>query len=1028
MKKLIPIIILSLVLSSCQSAPIPEVTSTSTPTQQVQSEFPSGFLRSSGQVLVNADSAVPLRLRAVNFTHDPLVQDYSDARSMGFNAVRLGLDMDLFSTTETANSWLDTQVASAKEAGIYLIFSLNTKSDQSNLWSDTAEQQAVLDFWDSIARSYAAEVVIAAYDLLNRPVPMGLDQWQSLAEKIANTIRASDSNHPLIVQAALVPDRTFIYLEDPNYILGFDFFKPYEFTVKNQGQYPSETIFLPPWEDFRLSENVSNPKLAAGTTDWTETGASLNLVVNRETVIGVPAVACDYLLGSAWFSNFTVREYDETGEYLRDVNTIDLAQTNFWGTWSPNNNTLIEKVDDSPWGPAGKSINFAPINEGQSADGTVSDQNFTFAAIPGHSYTINGWVRGENVNPDSNCRFNIEFYSYAGRDQLAVWDRDHLQRELKRLANYGQFHDLPMMLVDFGVKRDSLKNGGSILAQDMFDLLDGFSWSYAWKSYRDDSWGMYPAKGNSSPDPTLASLFQRADPVLSTVSAPKSISNIQPVLLDGFVYAQGQELIVGSSQQAIHLAGINFNNDLYTQNFPFMPHHARRDFFEVRRLGFNVIRFNLTYQWFTENPDQGWAWLDQQVAWAKEAGVYLDINMHYVPGQDVWSVSTDPESQAQTANLWRMLADRYKDETIIAAYDLMNEPFNVEPAVYQSYMQKVVSAIREVDSNHLIIVEVIPGNNPQFVTVDDDNVMYDFHHYQPGNLTNENLMGLFDTKTYPDPDYLEIRWDRLKYLGPVRTAPLPAGSSDWVLYESPFLDPGKQQNTQAFGSSGRLCKNSTGKAYFGDFQILAQKGSESPQVLVDMMIDSESIIWKKPNPGSVIFGLSPQNHNNTSDGRSLTVRESGDSGWNETIKGTFEVQPYTKYQIKGWMKGDDISSGANCSYMIDFFQLDPQDELIRHDRDFLAERMLAGIQFGEQNNVPINVGEFGVFQTTFLSPEAGGARWVTDMLDLLNENKLNFAYWDYHSLYGLYPDPFHYPDPADINRPLLDVFLARNKK
>ncbi|MBK8417487.1 MAG: cellulase family glycosylhydrolase [Anaerolineales bacterium] len=144
--------------------------------------------------------------------------------------------------------------------------------------------------------------------------------------------------------------------------------------------------------------------------------------------------------------------------------------------------------------------------------------------------------------------------------------------------------------------------------------------------------------------------------------------------------------------------------------------------------------------------------------------MYLDINMHYVPGQDIWTVSTDPESQAQTADLWRMLADRYKDETIIAAYDLMNEPFNLEPAVYQSYMQKVVDAIREVDTNHLIIVEVIPGNNPQFVTVKDDNVMYDFHHYQPGNLTHENTMGLFNTKPIPIRDFLEIRWDRLSIL------------------------------------------------------------------------------------------------------------------------------------------------------------------------------------------------------------------------------------------------------------------------
>ncbi|MBK8417488.1 hypothetical protein [Candidatus Villigracilis saccharophilus] len=48
--------------------------------------------------------------------------------------------------------------------------------------------------------------------------------------------------------------------------------------------------------------------------------------------------------------------------------------------------------------------------------------------------------------------------------------------------------------------------------------------------------------------------------------------------------------------------------------------------------------------------------------------------------------------------------------------------------------------------------------------------------------------------------------------------------------------------------------NNTGKAYFGDFQILAQKGSESPQVLVDITIDLESIIWKNPDPDPSYLG------------------------------------------------------------------------------------------------------------------------------------------------------------------------------
>jgi len=1022
MKIIIPIIIvISLVLSGCQGAP----TSTPTIIEQDQNQFPIGFLQAQGQLLVNTTSGQSVRLQAVNFTHDPVAEDYANSRSLGFNAVRLGLELDQFKDQE-GYDWLNKQISSAKDAGIYLILGL--KSEDSMLWADGVTRQAVIDFWGGISKEYANENGIAAYDLLNSPAPRELDEWQSLAQDISASIRSSDSNHPLIVQAALIPDRTFIYIDDSNYILGFDFFKPYEFTSLNQGHYPDSNLFQPAWGNFRLTEYISNPRLPAGTTDWTETNVSHNLVVNRETAIGIPGIACNNLNGSAWFSNFIVREYDDTGQYLREIQNIDLAHSSFWGPWSGDNSAIIEKVDGNPWGDSGTSIHFAPKNENLPASGTVADTNFAFEVVPGHSYTINGWMRGEKVNPEADCKFNIEFYSYAGRDSLIVWDREHVQRDLDRLSNYGKAHDLPMMLVDFGITRAALKNGGNVWAKDMFDLLDQFSLNYAWRSYRDDQWGIYSMQAGDSADPTLTALFKRKD-LQSSPVAMTEIETITPSdLLDGFVHAQGKDLVVGPTEQPIHLYGINFNNDLYNKNFPFMPHHARRDFFEVRRLGFNVIRFNLTQEWFTETPQEGWAWLDQQVAWAQEAGVYLIINMHYVPGQDIWTTSYDPAAQEQTASLWRTIADRYKDESIIAGYDLMNEPHDVEAAVYQAYMQKVVDAIREVDINHLIVVEAINEYTPRFVTVRDDNVMYDFHFYHPADLTHENVNGSMDKETYPDENYLELRWDRLIFLGAPRTVALPTSSSDWVLYESPFKDPGKREDTQAFGVPKIFCNQNKGRAYFGDLQVLSRRDGTESKVILELPIQAETPAYNGSDSGLAVFGLSPQNHDNTSQGRSLTVRSSTHSTWIEFIQSTFEVQPDTQYQIKGWMKGEDISSSADCYYLIEFFQLDPRDRLIRHDRDFLMERLAVGIQFREDNNVPLNVGEFGVFQTTFLSEEAGGARWTGDMLDLLIQNNINFAYWDYHGSWGLYPDTWHYPDPADINIPLLDVFLSRRRQ
>jgi len=684
----------------------------------------------------------------------------------------------------------------------------------------------------------------------------------------------------------------------------------------------------------------------------------------------------------------------------------------------------IKKVDESPWGDTGKSIRFSPLQDGQPAGGTVADLAFAFEAIPGHSYKTHGWIRGENVNSESDCKFNIEFYSYAGKDQLAIWDRDHLARELQRLAHYGEYHHLPVMVVEFGTARATIGRGGETWLEDMLDLMDQYSLNYAWKSYRDERWGIYTAEA-LVPDPLLQSAFQR-QAYSGFVEAPiTSEVDLFPLPAEGFVHAKGKELVVGSLETPIQLLGINFFvHDLYNPDFTNSPHHARRDFLEVRRLGFNVIRFNVNHVWFTETPELGWTWLDQQVEWAREAGVYLIINIHYVPGQGIRTFSYDPEYQQQTADLWKTLASRYKDETIIAGYDLLNEPNEITPSDYQAYMQKVVDAIREVDPNHLIVVEAINEYTPGFVTVDDSNVMYDFHFYHPYDLTHENTHGALDTGPYPDERYFEIRWNEVQFLGAPRTPALPGGSTEWAMYESLLMSPGVQGDAEAFGTPKIFCNRNAGKAYFGDYQVLAVDNAGNSKVLVDRSLTADARPLYGSEREGVIFGLGPENPGDSTEGRSLTIQDSDSSTWIEFPRDAFEVQQGVQYQIKGWMKGENISSGADCYYLIEFFQLAPGDVLLRHDRDFLMERLIPGIEFRDQYNVPINVGEFGVFQTAFLSEEAGGAAWTQDMLELLVENKINFAYWDYHGSWGLYPDLWHYPDPADITQVLADRFYA----
>ena len=176
---------------------------------------------------------------------------------------------------------------------------------------------------------------------------------------------------------------------------------------------------------------------------------------------------------------------------------------------------------------------------------------------------------------------------------------------------------------------------------------------------------------------------------------------------------------VGGGEELNPLEGVCFGNEVWGN--PLLPptkHHNERDFLRVKEMKMNVIRFYLNYGLFEddEEPHQyveyGWEWLDKNVEWAKKHGIYLIFNMH-VPqggfqshgeGMALWD---DPEIQNRLIALWRAIAERYKDETIVAGYDLVNEPIARSPEHWEQLARRLVAAIQW--TLHLIIVERLHG-------------------------------------------------------------------------------------------------------------------------------------------------------------------------------------------------------------------------------------------------------------------------------------------------------------------------------
>jgi endoglucanase len=258
---------------------------------------------------------------------------------------------------------------------------------------------------------------------------------------------------------------------------------------------------------------------------------------------------------------------------------------------------------------------------------------------------------------------------------------------------------------------------------------------------------------------------------------------VDPVAPSRFVRVQGREL-VSPDGKPLRLKGIGLGNWLLPEGYMFLfkkgaqsprqinelfselvgPDEARafwREFRKVwvtredirylKKIGMDHVRVPFNYRILTpeEHPDvwlaEGFALLDNVVFWARDEGLYVILDMHGAPGgqtgrniDDGWGhpfLFESEEAQARTIEIWRRLAERYKDEPAVLGYDLLNEPL---PNGYEAlnprlepFYKKLVAAVRAVDPEHVIFLGGAQWDTnfsvfgPPFAP----NLAYSFHKY-----------------------------------------------------------------------------------------------------------------------------------------------------------------------------------------------------------------------------------------------------------------------------------------------------------
>lgn len=251
-------------------------------------------------------------------------------------------------------------------------------------------------------------------------------------------------------------------------------------------------------------------------------------------------------------------------------------------------------------------------------------------------------------------------------------------------------------------------------------------------------------------------------------------------------------MIVNSSNQPVFLRGVNIGGWMNMENFicgypgsearlhalmkqelgeekaSFFFERLMDHFFNetdvsfLKKCGITAIRLPLNYRHFEcdqapfEYLENGFRRLNSVLDWCEKNGIYVLFDMHAVQGwqNGDWHCDnstrhalfwTYRQFQDRFYALWQEIARRYRDRTVVAAYDIINEPLSNAPfgrfVPDQEYQpdwesinriyRKTIEAIRKIDMDHIIMLEgdyysvLFSGFN----RLSDANIIYSSHNY-----------------------------------------------------------------------------------------------------------------------------------------------------------------------------------------------------------------------------------------------------------------------------------------------------------
>jgi hypothetical protein len=213
---------------------------------------------------------------------------------------------------------------------------------------------------------------------------------------------------------------------------------------------------------------------------------------------------------------------------------------------------------------------------------------------------------------------------------------------------------------------------------------------------------------------------------------------------------------------------------------------------DVQRIaesGMNCVRIPIWWR-ATDDPSYGGdiAYLDDCLAWCEKYGVYAIIDLHGTPGgqSDNITIIGEPSKSGlwknekyreQTIAWWTNVASRYKDNPVVAGYDLINEAMDAQVDELVALYERIYDAIRALGDEHILFIEDgLLGFHRLPLPADKgwENVSYSFHYYPQ---TPEEAFRAAGT-ILPEFNRLALHYDCPILVGEFNTMLLERGGID----------------------------------------------------------------------------------------------------------------------------------------------------------------------------------------------------------------------------------------------------------